>query len=129
MIGTDALLIGEPKKRGRKSKKQLEKELLKEYNYDIESDNDKYIFSQKSMYENIHHLSSMEKTKFENKFTKPKDGVQRDYHNLLSQKTKKIVVATGPAGLTHAGTPPATPKICPAVGVFVNAPVNAVPFP
>ena len=98
MIGTDALLIGEPKKRGRKSKKQLEKELLKEYNYDIESDNDKYIFSQKSMYENIHHLSSMEKTKFENKFTKPKDGVQRDYHNLLSQKTKKIVVATGPAG-------------------------------
>ena len=71
---------------------------MKEYNYDIENDNDKYIFSQKSMYENLHHLSSMEKTKFENKFTKPKNGVQRDYHNLLSQKSKKIVVATGPAG-------------------------------
>lgn len=98
MSGTDPLLLGEPKKRGRKSKKQLEKELMKEYNYDIENDNDKYIFSQKSMYENLHHLSSIEKTKFENKFTKPKNGVQRDYHNLLSQKTKKIVVATGPAG-------------------------------
>lgn len=98
MSGTDPLLLGEPKKRGRKSKKQLEKELMKEYNYDIENDNDKYIFSQKSMYENLHHLSSMEKTKFENKFTKPKNGVQRDYHNLLSQKSKKIVVATGPAG-------------------------------
>lgn len=98
MSGTDPLLLGEPKKRGRKSKKQLEKELMKEYNYDIENDNNKYIFSQKSMYENLHHLSSIEKTKFENKFTKPKNGVQRDYHNLLSQKTKKIVVATGPAG-------------------------------
>ena len=32
MSGTDPLLLGEPKKRGRKSKKQLEKELMKEYN-------------------------------------------------------------------------------------------------
>lgn len=98
MSGTDLLLLGEPKKRGRKSKKQLEKELMKEYNYENECDNDKYIFSQKLIYENLHHLSSIEKTKFENKFTQPKNGVQRDYHNLLSKKTKKIVVATGPAG-------------------------------
>lgn len=98
MNGKDALLIGEPKKRGRKSKKQIENELLKEYNYDIENEKDKSIFSQKNMYENLHHFSSLEKTKFENKFTKPKNGGQRDYYNLLSQKTKKIVVATGPAG-------------------------------
>ena len=90
-----SLLLGEPKKRGRKSKKQLEKELLKEYSYDIE---DKSIFSQKLIYENLSHLSSVEKSKFESKFTKPKNGMQRDYHNLLNQKSKKIVVATGPAG-------------------------------
>jgi len=98
MSGPDVLLLGETKKRGKKTKKQLEKELMKEYNYDNECDNDKYIFSQKLIYENLHHLSSIEKTKFENKFTQPKNGVQRDYHNLLSKKTKKIVVATGPAG-------------------------------
>jgi len=98
MSGPDVLLLGETKKRGKKTKKQIEKELIKEYNYDNECDNDKYIFSQKLIYENLHHLSSIEKTKFENKFTQPKNGVQRDYHNLLSKKTKKIVVATGPAG-------------------------------
>lgn len=94
----DPLLLGEPKKRGRKSKKQLEKDLLKEYNYDIDYDKEKSIFSQKLIYENLSHLSSVEKSKFENKFTKPKNGIQRDYYNLLTQKSKKIVVATGPAG-------------------------------
>ena len=46
----------------------------------------------------MQYLSAREKKNFEDKFTKPKPGVQKDYHNLLSQKSKKIVVATGPAG-------------------------------
>jgi phosphate starvation-inducible PhoH-like protein len=46
----------------------------------------------------MQYLSSREKKTFEEKFTVPKNGIQRDYHNLLNQKTKKIVVATGPAG-------------------------------
>ena len=49
-------------------------------------------------YDMMQHLSAREKKNFEDKFTKPKDGSQRDYHNLLNQKSKKIVVATGPAG-------------------------------
>ena len=49
-------------------------------------------------YNLMQHLSGREKKSFEEKFTQPKNGMQRDYHNLLNQKTKKIVVATGPAG-------------------------------
>jgi len=97
-MSNDYAQMGEPRRRGRKSKKQHEKELLKDYNNDFESDREKSIYNQKKVYENLHHLSSLEKTKFEGKFTMPKNGSQRDYHNLLSQKTKKIVVATGPAG-------------------------------
>ena len=46
----------------------------------------------------MQHLSSKEKKNFEDKFTKPKNNSQKGYHNLLNQKSKKIVVATGPAG-------------------------------
>tara|TARA_E500000331_G_scaffold290704_1_gene286869 strand:- start:3495 stop:4379 length:885 start_codon:yes stop_codon:yes gene_type:complete len=90
--------IGEPKKRGRKSKKQLEKEMMKEYRLDNFEEVDFLPFTNKKLYENMQHLSSAEKQRLEQKFTKPKPGSQRDYYNLLSQRTKKIVVATGPAG-------------------------------
>lgn len=84
------------KKRGRKSKKQNDKELLNEYKHDIE--NETSIARQKSYYENMHHLSNNEKNKFESKFTIPKNQSQEYYHNQLKRKNKKIVVATGPAG-------------------------------
>ena len=84
----------EPKKRGRKPKKQIEKDLMKEYDFE----NDKKITNQKKIYENYYYLSSNEKKIFEDKFTKPKNGTQRDYHNLLNQRSKKVVVAVGPAG-------------------------------
>ena len=91
MLKTDEIL-GEPKKKSRKSKKQLEKELLNEYNYQ----NDNSMLN--NSYHMMHHLSAREKKTFEERFTIPKKGIQKDYHNLLNQKTKKIVVATGPAG-------------------------------
>jgi phosphate starvation-inducible protein PhoH and related proteins len=90
--------MGEPKKRKGKSKKLHEKVLLKEFNADYSDESEYSVSSQKRLYENIQHLSATEKRRIEDKFTHPKNGVQRDYHNLLSQRKKKIVVATGPAG-------------------------------
>jgi phosphate starvation-inducible PhoH-like protein len=90
--------LGEPKKRGRKPKKQHEKELIKEYRYENPEECESNVYTQKKIYENIQHLSNVEKQRLDQKFTKPKNGPQRDYYNLLSQRTKKIVVATGPAG-------------------------------
>tara|TARA_B110000285_G_C15081998_1_gene594021 strand:- start:720 stop:1622 length:903 start_codon:yes stop_codon:yes gene_type:complete len=84
------------KKRGRKSKKQNDKEILNEYKHDIEQETS--VARQRSYYENMHHLSGNEKTKFESKFTSPKNQSQEYYHSQLKRKNKKIVVATGPAG-------------------------------
>ena len=84
------------KKRGRKSKKQNDKELMKEYKHDIEGEST--LAKQRSYYENIHHLSSNENKQFESKFTSPKNNSQEYYHGQLRNKNKKIVVATGPAG-------------------------------
>lgn len=85
-------------KRGRKSKKPSEKAIIHEYLEEINNERQSSIFSQRKLYENMQHLSQRERKLFDDKFTKPKNGVQRDYHNLLNQKGKKIVVATGPAG-------------------------------
>jgi phosphate starvation-inducible PhoH-like protein len=84
-----------PKKRGRKSKKQNEKEIL--YQYAKEKDIDQNENTRAS-YENIQYFSQTEKKKFEDKFTYPKNESQEIYVNILRQKSKKIVVATGPAG-------------------------------
>ena len=84
------------KKRGRKSKKQNDKEILKEYHTDIE--NETSIARQRSYYENMQYLSINEKKKFDSKFTSPKNPSQEYYNSQLKHKNKKIVVATGPAG-------------------------------
>ena len=93
--------LGEPKpeskRRNRKSKKQNEKEIMNEYYSDFVA-RDQSVSKQRKFYENIQYLSPHEKQLFENKFTKPKNDSQEIYNNLLKQKTKKIVVATGPAG-------------------------------
>jgi phosphate starvation-inducible PhoH-like protein len=88
----------DPKKRGRKVKKQNEKEIAYEYHQEIESENEKSAVKQRKIYENMQYLSSNEKASFENKFTKPKNDSQHHYVNLLSKRAKKIIVATGPAG-------------------------------
>jgi len=49
-------------------------------------------------YENFEHLSAKERSKFEQKFTTPKNRHQSEYLAALKDKKKKIVVCTGPAG-------------------------------
>lgn len=87
-------LQSENKKKTRRTKKQIEKELLMDYKEE-KQENESLL---NKSYNMMQYLSSREKKNFEDKFTKPKNGCQKDYHNLLSQKSKKIVVATGPAG-------------------------------
>uniref|UniRef100_A0A6C0KH34 PhoH-like protein n=1 Tax=viral metagenome TaxID=1070528 RepID=A0A6C0KH34_9ZZZZ len=94
--------LGEPKedtrRKSRKFKKQSEKQLMNEFYSDVEREREKSATRQRKLYENMNHLSHNEKNHFENKFTKPKNVSQDEYINLLKNKNKKIVVATGPAG-------------------------------
>lgn len=93
--------LGEPnmqKKKGRKSKKQNEKEILYHYGKERDRDQDRDHESTKTSYENMQYYSQAEKKKFEDKYTIPKNESQEIYVNILRQKSKKIVVATGPAG-------------------------------
>jgi phosphate starvation-inducible PhoH-like protein len=100
----------EPKKRGRKSKKQNEKEILhalfvetQQIQEDISedptpekpSDQSEYM---KRNYENFAFLSAKERALFEKKFTVPKNPHQQKYTDLLKTKQNKIVIANGPAG-------------------------------
>lgn len=88
----------EPKRRSRKPKKQVEKNILYEYHNEIEQERENSVAKQRKIYENMQYLSQSERTNFENKFTKPKNERQEQYAHLLKAKSKKIVVATGPAG-------------------------------
>ena len=87
---------GEPKRRGKKSRKQNEKEILDEYYKDRDPE-DKFI-KQRKAYENMKHLSPNERAIFDNKFTKPKNRHQEEYVAHLRNKNRKIIVASGPAG-------------------------------
>jgi phosphate starvation-inducible PhoH-like protein len=96
---------GEPKKEekkrpGRKSKKQIEKELLQEYALDQEkpANSNLVIKQQRKIYENFQYLSVGERELFDQKFTKPKTQSQDIYTSMLKAKNKKIILATGPAG-------------------------------
>ena len=86
----------EDKRRARKSKKNNNAELMNEFRDEI--DDESSFAKQRAYYENLHHLSSNERAMFDAKFTKPKNDSQTYYATLLKQKSKKIVVATGPAG-------------------------------
>lgn len=87
--------LGGPKKRGRKSKKVTEKELLNEYIIETQTTTVK---EQKNIYENMQYLSQHEKDLFEQKFSRPKGKSQEIYASTLRAKAKKIIIATGPAG-------------------------------
>jgi len=86
--------------RKRKPRKQNQKELLNMYYSDIGKETEKKDDNvlQKSVMENIQYLSPYEKSKIEQKFTKPKNKNQQHYVSILKNKNKKIVVVTGPAG-------------------------------
>ena len=88
----------EIKKRTRKPRKQNEKEILNEYKTDVERERENTLQKQRKIYENIEYLSEKEKQQFEKKMTNPKNISQERYTKLLRDKSKKIVVATGPAG-------------------------------
>jgi phosphate starvation-inducible PhoH-like protein len=85
-------------KRSRKPRKQNEKEILHEHKAEVEKEKESSIMKQRKLYENMQYLSEKEKKIFENKMTVPKNRSQELYCHLLKQKSKKIVVATGPAG-------------------------------
>jgi phosphate starvation-inducible PhoH-like protein len=84
-----------PKRRGRKSKKQTEKELLNEY---MAENDPKSLGKQRKLYENMQYLSPNEKANFESRFTQPKNKHQEQYFATLKNKQRKIIVASGPAG-------------------------------
>jgi phosphate starvation-inducible PhoH-like protein len=88
----------ETKRRTRKPRKQNEKEILHEYKADVERERENTLQKQRKIYENIEYLSEKEKQQFEKKMTNPKNISQERYVKLLRDKSKKIVVATGPAG-------------------------------
>jgi len=87
---------GGDKRRGRKPKKQVEKELLQEYALDHPSTAPAK--EQRKIYENMQYLSPKERDIFEQKFTTPKTKSQEVYTSMLRSKSKKIILATGPAG-------------------------------
>jgi len=80
------------KRRYKKTKKVNEKELLNEVLSPI-NENFATTIMPYSQY-----LSSTEKQKFEDKFTKPKNASQIEYVRHLQTPTKKIIIASGPAG-------------------------------
>jgi phosphate starvation-inducible PhoH-like protein len=87
------------KQRRQRNKKQNEKELLNMYfsekKYEEKEENH---YLSKQNIENMKYLSPYEKSKFENKFTKPKNKNQELYVSMLRNRNKKIIVVTGPAG-------------------------------
>ena len=90
--------MGDKGKSARKnSRNRQNKEIMHEY-WDETDLQNASIKSQRNWYENSQYLSPNERAKFDQKFTKPKNQSQADYVHILNTKSKKIVIATGPAG-------------------------------
>lgn len=98
----ESLSQPEGKKKGRKPKKTAQKELINMYYEEVGIERDSKevhsYYANKSIIENYQHLSPLEKQRFESKFTQPKNVHQEQYLKLLQQKSKKIIVVSGPAG-------------------------------
>jgi phosphate starvation-inducible PhoH-like protein len=88
--------VGIEKKRGRKPKKQTEKEIMKEYVNDVVKPST--LQQQRKYYENMEYLSPNERKLFEKKFCQPKNPSQIKLMTYLNDPSQKIVIATGPAG-------------------------------
>ena len=70
---------GQEKKKGRKPRKANEKELLLEHKEEITS-----LKVQKKIYENMNYLSNAEKSKFDDKFSKPKNKFVKTTYRAFS---------------------------------------------
>jgi phosphate starvation-inducible PhoH-like protein len=97
----------EPKKKQRKPRKASQKELLNMYYEELgiekepkekEPKEKEKTHIKKVVTENFQYISAKEKCIFENKFTVPKNRHQEQYVTMLKQKSKKIIVVSGPAG-------------------------------
>ena len=106
----DTMVQCESKKKQRKPRKASQKEIMniyydelgmekepKEKEKEKEKEKDKSYYK-KAVTENFQYLSPKEKGIFENKFTVPKNRHQEQYVTMLKQKSKKIIVVSGPAG-------------------------------
>lgn len=82
-------------RKARKNKKYINNEVLEFYS---EYDKDQSHYGNSNIQLDYKHSSSNTKREIDEKFTKPKNKSQDIYNNLLKNKNKKIVVATGPAG-------------------------------
>lgn len=92
----DDVVTKTSKKKGRnKPRKQSQKELLNIY---FEEPKETTFLTETAANSSFQYLSAREKAAIESKFTTPKNRHQELYVNLLKQKSKKIVIATGPAG-------------------------------
>jgi phosphate starvation-inducible PhoH-like protein len=90
--------LGQPKRRGRKPRKQSQKELLNMYYEEVGEVPKEETDLRKGMMEQMVYLSAKEKQRIESKFTRPKNLHQEQYVRVLGQPAKKIVVVSGPAG-------------------------------
>ena len=90
--------LGQPKRRGRKPRKQSQKELLNMYYEEVGEVPKEETDLRKGVMEQMVYLSAKEKQRIESKFTRPKNLHQEQYVRVLGQPAKKIVVVSGPAG-------------------------------
>lgn len=89
----------EQKRRGRKPKKSSQKELLNMYYEETGVVKEPFATTySKQTCDNYNYLSPAEKQNIENRFTRPKNIHQEQYVSMLKHKSKKIIVASGPAG-------------------------------
>ena len=84
------------KKRGRKSKKQTEKEIMQEYL--LEQHSLGTVQTQRKYYENMQYLSPTERKRFDDKFCQPKNAAQHKLAAYLNDANQKIVISVGVAG-------------------------------
>ena len=94
-------------KKGKQSQKQSQKHsqkpsqkqiLYEMFDYDYKSSGNGCATSAKSADSSYFQLSGKERAEFEKKISRPKNKSQEKYSRFLADKTKKIVIATGPAG-------------------------------
>jgi len=99
------------KKRSKKPKKISEKEILNNFYLETESDEKQSQYNTRShaveyqtkeesnkRITTFQYLSTNERKKFEDKFTKPKNIHQEEFVSHLQNKQKKIIIVVGPAG-------------------------------
>ena len=94
----DSTVPTETKRRGRKPKKMAQKELLNMFYEETGVLEPKETIYNKKTIECYKYLSPAEKQKFEKGFTVPKNANQEKYVTFLNEKTRKIIVVSGPAG-------------------------------